>query len=159
MYRYVRASWSSFDKYGPIIDKYMPSRGEGDTLASQAVTAVNKIIYKWFNDGDVYDNQYSMKGWENDLSSYANWLYEHVQSTKAVLDEISECHDDKDYEELLDDLAYVVFNEDLLERLETSNKQDSIYNCKGPFEWSKSNINYDDDGYYKAWESDEDEEY
>ena len=47
---------SAFDKFEPIIDKYMPDIGEGDSLASQMVTAVNKLIYKWYNDGDVYDN-------------------------------------------------------------------------------------------------------
>ena len=65
-------NWGSFNKFEDIIHKYMPAMGEGETLASQAVTAINKLIYKWYNDGDVYDNRYSLQGWANDLSSYAN---------------------------------------------------------------------------------------
>ena len=63
------------DKFNALIEEYMPWRGEGDTKASQVATAVNKLIYKWWNDGDVFDNVHSgMDGWVNDLSSYANWL-------------------------------------------------------------------------------------
>ena len=40
------ASWSAFDEFDGICDQYLPSRGEGDTMASQIVTAINKLIYK-----------------------------------------------------------------------------------------------------------------
>ena len=76
------ASWSAFDEFDGICDQYLPSRGEGDTMASQIVTAINKLIYKWFNDGDVYDNSYFIQGWCNDISSYANWLYEYINLTE-----------------------------------------------------------------------------
>lgn len=46
--------------YDEVIELYLPDRGEGKTKATQIVTAVNKLIYKWFNDGDVYDNTYHM---------------------------------------------------------------------------------------------------
>ena len=46
---HAEVEWSAFDKFEPIIDKYMPDIGEGDSLASQMVTAVNKLIYKWYN--------------------------------------------------------------------------------------------------------------
>ena len=54
------ASWSAFDEFDGICDQYLPSRGEGDTMAEQIVTAINKLIYRWFNDGDVYDNSYTI---------------------------------------------------------------------------------------------------
>lgn len=34
-----------FRKFKKINDKYLPDYGEGNTFASQAVTAVNKLIY------------------------------------------------------------------------------------------------------------------
>ena len=74
--------WDYFDKFQKIIDKYMSSNGEGETKASQVVTAINKLIYKWYNDGDVFDNTHHLKGWWNDLSSYANWLYKNVFESK-----------------------------------------------------------------------------
>ena len=62
MKRYIKASdspvgvdWSYFRKFEPFNRQYLPDRGEGDTLATQAATAVTKLVYKWYNDGDVYD--------------------------------------------------------------------------------------------------------
>ena len=65
-------NWSYYNKFKPINDKYLPSYGEGKNKAEQAVTVVNKLVYKWYNDGDVFDNSYYLEGWGNDLSSYAN---------------------------------------------------------------------------------------
>lgn len=72
--------WEYFNKFKEINNKYLPDRDEGKTKASQVVTAVNKLIYKWYNDGDVFDNHYFLAGWWNDLSSYANWLYENTNN-------------------------------------------------------------------------------
>ena len=101
-------SWNYFDKYDKLIDKYMPIRGEGETLASQCVTAINKLIYKWYNDGDVFDNTQGLEGWANDLSDYANWLYRYIPYAEGVLMTISNCSNNSDYEDLLKDLADAV---------------------------------------------------
>lgn len=133
--------WQYFDKYTATIDMYMPPQGEGDTQASQIVTAVNKLIYKWYNDGDVYDNVHSpMTGWANDLSSYANWLYrvcDYATECGDILLRIEHCFNKADYEHLLKDLADCLLDD--VEWLEAQNKQPklgSIYNCRGPFEFT-----------------------
>lgn len=77
--------WNDFDRFE---SKYMPDYGDGDTMASQAETALNKLVYKWYNDGDVYDNQHGMAGWANDISGSANWLANHFPGAKAILDRI-----------------------------------------------------------------------
>lgn len=129
-------SWSDFDKYMPIVEKYMPDRGEGKSFVSQAVTAVNKLIYKWFNDGDVFDNTYAMEGWANDLSSYANWLYIHIPYTQEILDGIVDVETEDDYEWLLSDLADVILNEKWIKEWEDTPKAtESIYDCKGPYKF------------------------
>ena len=63
--------WSDFDRFET---KYMPRMGDGDTMASQAETALNKIVFKWYNDGDVYDNQHGMAGWANDIESIERFM-------------------------------------------------------------------------------------
>ena len=127
--------WDYFDKFSEINDEYLPDRGEGETEASQIVTAVNKLIYKWYNDGDVYENRYHLEGWANDLSSYANWLHEHVPESVDILEEIPDCLDDSDYEDLLKKLADTLLNENLLKKYNQTNKSGSIYDCEGPFEF------------------------
>ena len=124
--------WDDFDKFEPVIDEYMPPRGEGETKASQIVTAVNKLVYKWYNDGDVYDNTATMKGWCNDLSSYANWLEIYVEGARQILRDIFISKNDDDYEELLYRLASKFLDKELLKKYEIE-KEGTIYNCNGPY--------------------------
>ena len=58
--------------YGILIDKYLPEDGQGESKASQLVTAANKIIYGWYNNGDT------ISGNGNDLTSYANWIDKYI---------------------------------------------------------------------------------
>lgn len=144
-----------FEKFEEINDKYLPDYGEGDTFASQAVTAVNKLIYKWFNDGDVYDNTYHLKGWANDLSSYANWLYNHIEKSKYYLNEIKGALTEKDYEEILVSLADLILNEDFLTKANEMPTVGSIYDCDGPFEyeeeWERDEYSDDEDDWYRSF--------
>jgi len=130
----MKMDWSYFDKFEGIIDKYMPMHGEGDTMASQAVTAVNKLIYKWYNDGDVFDTTYNLKGWVNDLSSFANWLAKYAQGAEDILNGIATLKSGEKYEELLAELADLILTEDYLEKLPTE-KQGSIYDCEGAYRY------------------------
>lgn len=125
--------WEEFDKFEGVINKYMPASGEGETMASQAVTAVNKLVYKWYNDGDVYDNTNYLDGWCNDLSSYANWLYNYLGA--YFLDMVWMAESDDDYEEILYQLAEFVLDEDYLERLSRKEKRGSIYDSEGLFKF------------------------
>lgn len=148
----MSVNWSEFDKFTRVIDMYMPASGEGDTKASQLVTAVNKIIYKWYNDGDVFDNTGAMEGWANDLSSYANWLYKYIPISRSILDEIYDCFNDGEYEDLLYSLASATLDDEDVENLAEESKEGSIYDCEGPFEYVESE---DDDE--EEWEYEEEE--
>ena len=142
-------NWDYFDKFEPLNDIYLPPRGEGDTLATQIVTAVNKIIYKFYNDGDVFDNTYFLTRWANDLSSYANWLYKHIDESAPILDRIETIQSDNEYEKLLMDLADVLLNEEFLNKMNQSPKTGSVYDCDGPFKFNE----------YREDEYDDDEDY
>ena len=138
--------WDYFDKFKGILKKYMPKNGEGKTKASQIVTAVNKLIYKYYNDGDVFDNTYYLPGWENNESSFANWLYLNTnKKVKAILSRITECMTYDDYEDLLKDLADELLDYKKLEIQEKMPKIGSIYKCDGPFEFVFNELDDDDD--------------
>lgn len=124
--------WSYYDRFKDITAKYLPSYGEGENMAEQIVTAVNKLVYKWYNDGDVYDNPRYMTGWCNDLSSYANWLAEYTDQ-KPLLYGIFQCMDEDDYENLLQNLADNLLDAEKLAEYEKKPKAGSIYDCAGPF--------------------------
>lgn len=135
----ITLDWDDFDQFAPIINKYMPSIGEGETMASQAATAVNKLVYKWFNDGDVFDNVMgNLQGWTNDLSSYANWLLKHCpERSEEILFDISKCLIDSDYTDLLFRLAQAIIDPEYLKGLAEKPKTDCIYKCEGPFRFDE----------------------
>ena len=141
--------WAYFEKFEPVNDKYLPAMGEGENMATQIVTAVNKLVYKWYNDGDVYDNTHILQGWCNDLSSYANWLHKFTFAADT-LEGIWECRNDRDYEQILADLADALLNNEYLEMRAQLPKVESIYDCDGPFEFRE----YEDDE-----EDDEDDDW
>ncbi len=129
-------NWGEFDRFGPIINKYMPVYGEGETMASQICTAVNKLVYKWYNDGDVYDNTGYMEGWCNDLSSYANWLQKYAGGD-GVMELIFGCSNESRYEDLLYLIAEEFIDETYLERMNEVPAEGTIYKCDGPFKFEE----------------------
>lgn len=139
--------WSYFDKFEEITNKYLPACGEGDTMATQMVTAVCKLVYKWYNDGDVYDNSGYLDGWCNDLSSYANWLYQNI-AVNEILERVWNCKDDGEYEDLLAALANYCLTDELLDVLAEKPKAGSIYECDGPFAFD---ISKEDEDEEKWW--------
>lgn len=128
-----------------LINKYLPDYGDGENQATQAVTAVCKLVYKWYNDGDVYDNHYNIPGWANDISGSANWLYNHIDKTQSLLMEIKYIKSEKEYEDLLNELEYVVINEDLLSELEKLQHDGDAYHESGPFSFDEDLENEDDE--------------
>lgn len=153
----MSVEWGYFDKFEELTDKYLLPMGEGETKASQIVTAICKLVYKWYNDGDVFDNTRHLEGWANDLSSYANWLYEHT-SANDILDKIYECYNDSDYEDLLKELADYLFNAEYLAEQNKIEKVDTIYKCEGKFEFYEEYDDEDEDDYYYDDEDEEEEE-
>lgn len=152
MKKSVTASMSWTDKYDDVIDTYMPDMGEGDTRASQTATAMNKLMYKWYNDGDVFDNHWKdglFLGGFNDLSSYANWLYKYgPKRLRFMMQGVHSCESDSDYEELLEMMAAECLDESYLEYMSQEDRVGSIYNCNGPFEFEESYDDDEDDSWY-----------
>ena len=132
----MAVDWDYYDKFEDINDKYLPYKGEGFTKAMQIVVAVNKLVYKYYNDGDVFDNTHYLKGWANDLSSYANWLYHHTD-TQNILDKIAHCLNDEAYEDLLKELADKLLDEEYLAELNKVEKVETIYDCIGKFKFEE----------------------
>lgn len=130
----MAVDWGYYDGFEELVDKYLPVSGEGKTKATQVVTAVNKLVYKWYNDGDVFDNTHHLEGWANDLSSYANWLYEHTNAD-IILAKIVNCFSESDYEDLLKELADNLLDAELLEKMNKEEKVGTIYECDGIFKF------------------------
>lgn len=125
-----------FEKFERVNQMYLPNIGQGETKATQICTAVNKLIYKWYNDGDVYDNTHYIEGWFNDLSSYANWL-EKYADCGDILSEIDSCWNGNDYEDILVRLADRCLDEEYLEKMNAEPAVGSIYDCDGQYRFEE----------------------
>ena len=136
--------WKVFEKYDKVNEKYLPAVGEGEIMATQIATAVNKLVYKWYNDGDVYDNTFAMSGWCNDLSSYANWLFKYVKEARNILAGIASVKNDGEYEDLLYDLTEATLKMDVLEKYEVD-AVGSVYDCDGCFKFEEEVDEWDDE--------------
>lgn len=142
----MAVDWGYYDKFETLNDKYLPFSGEGETVATQIVTAVCKLVYKWYNDGDVFDNTHHLEGWANDLSSYANWLYENTKDAWRILNKIESCENESDYEDLLKELADKLYNEAYLAEQDKLEKVGTIYDCDGKFKFEEK-TDEDEDWY------------
>lgn len=157
--RIVAARAWNDPNYNMATGMYLPSTGEGDTFANQVVTAVNKLVYKWYNDGDVFDNTHGMEGWGNDLSSFANWLYKYIPQSRKVLEGIYMCVTDSRYEVILSQLVRACLDTEDLENWDNLPKKGSIYNCDGPFTFDDDPYGEDDEDPYGAPDDFDDEDY
>lgn len=133
----MAVNWDYYEaeRFEELDNIYLPATGEGETMATQAVTALNKLIFKWYNDGDVYDNTYLLSGWCNDLSSYANWLHKNIPEVGEILEGIAYCQTEGDYEDMLQTAADVLFDGKYLEELNQKPATGTIYKCDGVFRW------------------------
>lgn len=112
-----------FDKFDPILDEYLPQSEQGNTMATQIVTAANRIIYGWFWNGDMISCFES-----NDVTSPANWLYDYVPEMRKVLDSYPGQYTiDSKMNEFAKNLADVAFEEKLLSKYKDQPKIDNIY--------------------------------
>lgn len=148
--------WSEFNKFKNS-GKYLPDRGDGTSKGTQAATALSKLIYKWYNDGDVFDNRYNLEGWANDISGSANWLYYYVPETRSILNRIKTISSKGEYTDLLYDLAELV--DPKIPALNREPKVGDAYDEEGPFEFEEYSDDEDDeyDEEYDDYEYDDDE--
>lgn len=141
-------TWDDFSDptTNELEEMYLPVEGEGETMANQIAAATSKLVYKWFNDGDVFDNQVSgLGGFANDLSSYANWLHENVPETADTLDSIKTVNgNEQEYTDLLYALSRTTYSSDLLAKYNNREKVGTIYDADGPFSFEFGN-EYDDE--------------
>ena len=66
----------SFDN---LFDKLVPQSGKCDTLAGELVRAVNKIDYRWYNDGDRFFEDYGIETCGQ--PAYFLAMFEHEDET------------------------------------------------------------------------------
>ena len=133
-------SWDDVDEYAKVLDQYLPDIGEGDTMASQVATAVSRIGYRWFNDGDTI--------WTDECQSCADWLYENIRGADRVISALNKQpfagepsldddidNDDGRYSDIYGDKLKKLFDISVNLDLKGLNEEPavgSVFDCEGP---------------------------
>lgn len=70
------------DKFNELYEKYIPSMGKADTLGGEILRSINRIVYRYYNDGDTIDiyggNVY------NHNRACDNFLTEHCPAYQSL---------------------------------------------------------------------------
>ena len=133
-------------KFDEFFDKYVPINGSADTLGGEIVRAINRIVYRYYNDGDTVDrycgNEYNhLRACDTFLKTYCP-AYHSLSNVKELEYGKNLC------DRLKKVLDYLIANPNVFE---IPNSTDCIANA--PYEpWE-----YDDDEDYDYDEDDEDE--
>ena len=64
------------DFHDAMYDRYVPAYGKADTLGGEILRAINRIVYKFYNDGDTVSRYYSCS--YNHSYGAEKFLYKHV---------------------------------------------------------------------------------
>lgn len=67
-----------------MYERYVPSCGKCNTLGGEILRAINRIIYKFYNDGDTVSRYYSSS--YNDSYGAEKFLYKHVPGYALMRD-------------------------------------------------------------------------
>lgn len=121
------------DEYKRFFDDYVPTMGQGITMAAQTVTALYRLIVDYSIGGLFCDMAADPAGDNCDL---ANWLYTYGDdATQYILDGIRECTTEAEYEDILERLAKHILNSDDLEALDRVSCRGDVFDCEGRFRW------------------------
>ena len=138
-----------------LFDELVPSFGKAESKAGEIVRATNRIIYRWFNDGDKIGLDY---GKETCNAPARFLMMEGGMIISDVVSRLWGLYDDEEYEMYLDDLGDAVI-EFLKEHPELRNEHtEDMYNYREPedLEWDDDE---DEEDYNEEEEDDEDTDF
>lgn len=121
-----KVRWSDYDQFEDILNRYLPEDGQGDTRAEQAVTAINKLVYAFYNNGAVIAD--TLPEYDPNLESYATWLRKHTSSRAVLLlVKLEDAEDTDSYANYLYELTDYLLDEPKLRTLSKYNTVGDIY--------------------------------
>lgn len=118
-----------------IFKEYLPNKWEWETKAEQLATAVNKLIYRYYNDWDRYDEDYG-----NNVSNYANWIEKNAFELPESVSTNSE------YEANLKEILNKTM--DMIDNLKNDKKVWSVYKTEWKWTYVEPEEDSDSDSWY-----------
>lgn len=143
------------DRNEPLYDKLVPGKGDADTVEGEMLRAINRIAYRFYNDGDKYFEYYGTETAGPAHSFLVNANHPLRSAMRKILDEPS---GDASYERMIKDALDMIL--DYIESRRgkyTKNTLGGIYDYEPEFEDEEEEDDYDnyddydeeDDDYYQ----------
>lgn len=101
-HKLLREEWYKNEELSKLFDKLVPATGVASTNAGEVVRAVNRVIYRYYNDGDKFFEGYGIQT----CGPSVLWLREVAGGkVRNVAKESTEGMSDEEYESWLADLG------------------------------------------------------
>jgi len=132
------------DRNEPLYDKLVPGQGDAETIEGEMLRAINRIVYRFYNDGDKYFEGY---GTETAGPAHSFLVNANHPLKSAMVKLFDEPSGDNSYERMLKDVLDMIL--DYIESRQgkyTKNTLGGIFDYESEFE--EEDDDYDDDDYY-----------
>ena len=64
------SGWIESPKFEKLTKEYMPASGEADNELGEVLRSINRVVYRYYNDGDVWNRGYGKET--------VNWAVKHL---------------------------------------------------------------------------------
>lgn len=142
------------DRNEPLYDKLVPGQGDAETVEGEMLRAINRIAYRFYNDGDKYFEYYGTETAGPAHSFLVNANHPLRSAMRKILDEPS---GDASYERMIKDALDMIL--DYIESRRgkyTKNTLGGIYDYEPEFEDEEEEDDYDN---YDDYDDEEDDDY
>ena len=141
------------DRNEPLYDKLVPGQGDAETVEGEMLRAINRIVYRFYNDGDKYFEGY---GTETAGPAHSFLVNTNHPLKSAMIKLFDEPSGDNSYERMLKDVLDMIL--DYIESRQgkyTKNTLGGIFDYEPEFE----DMEEDDDDYTYDYDDEEEEDY
>jgi hypothetical protein len=95
----------------PLFDKLVPSSGDSEFVEGEMIRAMNRIVYRWYNDGDKFWQGYGTEtaGPAHSFLVNSNEVPQDIQrQLEKLFDAVVGKYEDAVYERMLNDLGEMI---------------------------------------------------
>ena len=140
------------DRNEPLYDKLVPGNGDAETVEGEMLRAINRIVYRFYNDGDKYFEGY---GTETAGPAHSFLVNANHPLKSAMIKLFDEPSGDNSYERMLKDVLDMIL--DYIESRQgkyTKNTLGGMFNYEPEFEEEEDD--YDDYDYDYDYDDEDD---
>ena len=149
------------DRNQVLFDKLVPNSGASKFAEGEMIRALNRLVYRWYNDGDKFFEGYGTEtaGPAHSFLVNSDQINRGEQrKLEALFDAVVGTYTDEEYEKMLDQVAELVLS--YVEGIPEDQYQElgrEMFDFEPEYE-EEDEDDFDDD-YYDDYDDEEDEDY